>query len=803
MKFVKRIILILFLLVFLAIGTVFVTVIFYKKELSEMLIENLKESYGLTLKSESIRVSFFSNWPNTSVQFKNITVINDLQPQQPLLKAGSFSLSFNVEKLLHKEFIVNSISLKDGEINLVKGMEGIKNYEFIKKDTSGQGSSEINFEITRVAIENTKFQFFNKRYNKKIDFLLIDNLIELKNYADGTEAHLTGNVFVNGLLFRKEKGAFLSNTPASLDLTATICYPRKEIFIHAPSFAQIDKYRYDISAFVELKVKKHLSLSIENKQADYFDVISLLNPGVKRGLLKIKVKQPVEAKALIMVEIGEQQDPIVIVHVKSTKNNVEIGNSGVPYSDIAFNASIISLDSSLKTGDGDHAKVILKPLTGKVYAFPFKGSLTVHSFTDPYIVVNANLLVDAKKISQKPAKEFELKGFADIALNYRGPVNKLNEDQFLDEPMHLNARIKFNNICYKEKLKPYVYCVNGNAFVVNNLLKFDNLALKMDGGNLNIKGSVINFTKYSLGFANGFKAALHATTDYFDLTGYLKKSTTGMSSVQKEKVIIERDATNAKMEKNATDLNESNFEFEVSLAAKKLIVRKVQAREANINLHYKDKLLDIRSLNAITCNGNIFLKGSVYDLRKIDATVTTENINVNQLFEQFENFGQKSIESNNLQGKVSLDAKIKMDLDDKMEVIGNSMAGQINFKIKDGHLLDYEPLQKMSQFIFRNRDFADISFTELNETLLIDGFKMDIKEMEIASNVLNLYMSGTYHFKENSNINILLPWSNLKKRGKNYIPKNSGKSLEDSKGLKLNYSGYPGKLKLGLGHKFF
>jgi hypothetical protein len=66
---------------------------------------------------------------------------------------------------------------------------------------------------------------------------------------------------------------------------------------------------------------------------------------------------------------------------------------------------------------------------------------------------------------------------------------------------------------------------------------------------------------------------------------------------------------------------------------------------------------------------------------------------------------------------------------------------------------------------------------------------------------LNLYMSGTYHFKEQSNINILLPWSNLKRRGKNYIPKSSGQTAENSRGLKLNYSGMPNKLKLSLGNK--
>ncbi|MBC7694594.1 MAG: hypothetical protein H7141_04020 [Burkholderiales bacterium] len=800
MKLFKRIIAILFLLFFIALATVFVTVTFYKKELAKILVNNLKDSYGLVLKVEDVNVSFLSNWPNTSIQFKNVFIASSQIPDEPVLLANSLSLSFNIEKLLQRKFEVHSIALKDGEISLVKNKLGEKNYEFKKKDSITKSNSSINFDITKVVLKNVRFRFLNKQYNKKIEFTFLENVVKLHQYSDGLDAHLTGDILIKGLLFRKEKGPFLSNTMATLNLWSRVCYNRKEIFIHSPSYAQIDKHQYDLSAFISLKDKKQLALTIEGKNAEYHQVISLLNDGVKRGLSKIKISQPVHAKALIIVEIGKQQDPIIIVHVNSSKNNITIGHSGVPYSDVSFKASIISLDSSLTKGDGDHAKVILKPFTGNVYDFPFKGTVTIHGFTNPFIVVSANLFVDAKNIKFKVVKEFVLTGTASIDVAYSGPVNKLNEIEFLDKPMNLHAKVKFNNVCYKEKKKPYVYCVNGKATVLNSFLKFDDLSLKMDGGNLKLKGSVDNFTKYSLGLVNGFKAVLSAKTDHFDLTGYLKKSAQAMSSEEKDQSKIEKDAANAKIEKNATDLNESNFEFDVSLEAKKLVVRKVEAREANINLNYKDKLLDIRSLNAITCNGNIFLKGSVYDLRKINASVTTENINVNQLFDQFENFGQKAIESNNLQGKVSLDAKIKMDLDDKMEVIGNSISGQINFNIKDGHLLDYEPLQKISTFIFRNRDFKDISFTELHETLYIEGFKMDIKEMEIASNVLNLYMSGVYHFKENSNINILIPWSNLKKRGKNYIPVNSGKSAEDSKGLKLNYSGYPGKLKLGLGH---
>ena len=293
-----------------------------------------------------------------------------------------------------------------------------------------------------------------------------------------------------------------------------------------------------------------------------------------------------------------------------------------------------------------------------------------------------------------------------------------------------------------------------------------------------------------MGYTSNFKAKLLATTDYFDLTSYIVKNSdrdTVTKQQQTEKI------------KQAND--ESNFEFDVFLAAKKLLIRKVEADNALINLHYKEKLMTLNSLSINTCDGNLIGKGTVYDLHKIDAEISTENINVTKLFEQFENFGQKAVLSENLKGNIFLNAKIKMDLDEKMEVIGKTMKGNVRLKLKDGHLLNYEPLQKISDYIFRNRDFKDISFTEINETFLLDGFKMEIKEMEIASNVLVFYVTGLYDFKEKSNINLLLPWSNLKKRGKNYIPKNSGQSAENSKGLKLNYSGYPGKLKLGLGNK--
>ena len=107
----------------------------------------------------------------------------------------------------------------------------------------------------------------------------------------------------------------------------------------------------------------------------------------------------------------------------------------------------------------------------------------------------------------------------------------------------------------------------------------------------------------------------------------------------------------------------------------------------------------------------------------------------------------------------------------------------------------------MSNFIFKHRDFDNVTFSELNERFKIRGYEMDIQELEIGSNILNLFVTGIYNFKENSNINILIPWNNLRRRGKNYIPKTSGETAENARGLKLNISGPTSNMKLSLGHK--
>ncbi len=788
-KYIKRFFIGLLALFFLLTTSVFILVTFYKKELADTLIKSLKDDYGLILNIEEINVSFFSNWPKVSVQLKNVYLASELSADKskPVLNSGSISLSLDLLKLLKKEFIIESVVIKDAVINILKDENGNKNFE-LKSKGSAPKARAIKFEINKINVISTQFNFIDKERGQKIDLFFVEDLIKLKNEQDGIEGKFRGDVMAGGLLFKKEKGAFLKNKLVDCHIDFSLFTKSKTIFIHPPSFVNIDNHPFNLSSFIELNENKSLMLAIDSKNIDYEKGLSLLNTSLQNKLANFNVTRTIDAKITLITKLGVKQDPIILAYINGKNNSVIIGQSKVPYSDLFFKGSIISLDTSKQKGNTEQAKIIFKNIKGNIYGFPFTASVTVTNFDNPFINIGANLFINASKIDSKLGKEFILKGNCTARINYSGPTNKLNKQEFLEPPMKLKAALFFNNLSYQETGKSYVYTIDGSTNVYNKDMQFENLFLKTDGGNVILKGDVKNFTNYALGNSNGFKATLAATAESFNLNPYLIKSVNNNTN------------STAKTVRSIKE-EQPNFDFSVALSAKKLFIRNVKATNAGINLAYKNKVLDVRSVNMNACGGKLQAKGTVYDLTKINANVNIENMDVNRLFDEFENFGQNAIVSEQLRGNIFVNAKFKTELDSKMEVIGKTMDGEIKLRLQNGHLLNYQPLQNISDYIFRNRDFKDISFSEINETCKIKGFEMQISEMEIASNVLNLFVSGVYNFKENSNINILIPWSNLKKRGKNYIPKSSGQTSENSKGLKLNYSGPPKKLKLSLGHK--
>jgi hypothetical protein len=124
----------------------------------------------------------------------------------------------------------------------------------------------------------------------------------------------------------------------------------------------------------------------------------------------------------------------------------------------------------------------------------------------------------------------------------------------------------------------------------------------------------------------------------------------------------------------------------------------------------------------------------------------------------------------------------------------------VTFDIRNGALVNFEPMTRLGNFAFPKRNFADIRFISLKNTLNLQGDKVIIPPMEIRSTVLNIFMEGIYSFTTGTNIAIKIPLRNPDKDG--LTASGALNKERDLKGIVINLralDGENGKVRFRLG----
>ena len=768
----------------------------YEKEIKKSISDHANQNYGLEIKINDIRFSIFSTWPHISIQLKDVELNSTLTkgPREPFLKAGSIYLSFNLRKLLNKQLSVKQVSIQNATVFLRKRKDGSKNFEFKEQPKDSlKTEGKFKMDVQKISIKNTSFTFINEEKTQRLNFKFVNNTIRLNDFQEGVKAQISGKMEIGGLIFKSRKGAFFKNCKAELELHAVYLKGNKTLCVTPPSKVRLNNDYYNAGLLLDIQTKS-LYILVNSTSAELAKVARVLNPIIQQVMSNFHMEKPVKASALIGIKLNQKQDPILIINAETTGNTVFIGQSKIPYNNVSFKARIASITRSMNAGDEDNALIIFPEIKGNLYDFPFRAKVLVRGLRDSKISINANMMIEGEKIKQDISKKYKIKGSCYAQLDYSGTASKLNKKHFLDNDMLLKATLLFKNLSIQPKSSKYFFAVNGTAQLDQQVLTFKKLSLITDGGVAMLAGRTENFTNYILGNSNHIKGNLSAHVGNFNLNPYLVKKEDHLGVAVKAKP----KKTPASRKHRIVD---DNIDLHIALKAKSLQVKNLKARNAEILLDYRFGSLFLNSINMDLCEGKLKAKATIYDLSVLHSQIEIENVNANQLFEQMDNFGQESLKSENLSGTINLKAKFDSELDEAHNFISPTMKGEVNLRITNCHLINFEPMQNLSNYIFKNRDFKDISFSEIKETLFLKGSSLKLEEMEVASNVFNMFVNGVYRFNGSSCINILIPWNNLKRRDKDHVPKVSGETAEDTKGLKLNFSGEAKKMKLNVGNK--
>ncbi|MDO8994578.1 MAG: AsmA-like C-terminal region-containing protein, partial [Daejeonella sp.] len=237
----------------------------------------------------------------------------------------------------------------------------------------------------------------------------------------------------------------------------------------------------------------------------------------------------------------------------------------------------------------------------------------------------------------------------------------------------------------------------------------------------------------------------------------------------------------------------------------RLIYKNFEGKDLRSNITLKQSGILINRMSIKQGGGSMDIKGNIDQsgtVNHFNMNSRINNVNVQNLFYAFENFGQDAITDKNLRGTFFGDASVSGSMLPSGKIVPLSLSGKVSFDIRNGSLINFEPMYKIGNFAFPNRNFSNITFMNLKNTLSISQNKVTIPPMEIRSSVLNIFLSGVYSFGKGTDIGMRIPLRNPRKD--ELITDIDEKRERSLKGIVLNLravDGEDGKVKFRLGKK--
>jgi len=119
-----------------------------------------------------------------------------------------------------------------------------------------------------------------------------------------------------------------------------------------------------------------------------------------------------------------------------------------------------------------------------------------------------------------------------------------------------------------------------------------------------------------------------------------------------------------------------------------------------------------------------------------------ENLNIDQLFLKFDNFGQDFMVNKNLHGQLSGSINSLIHVHPDLTPILNDGEVHLDVRILNGSINDFAPLQAMSSY-FKDKNINKVRFDTLQNRIDLKNGVLTIPAMTINSSLGFIEMEGT------------------------------------------------------------
>lgn len=753
-------------LIVLVIILWFVLALIVRNRKAEILAEitsQLSDRISGNLEIQEMEPSLIRAFPNISVTLKNVTLKDSLYPvhKHALLNVQAVFVKVNTFALLRNKVDIKEVSLKDGNIYIYTDSTGFSNTYLLKGKEPSKPTTGKQPTVRRLILENVQFTMENQVKLKLFNLDIYRLKGEMKYDTSGWQAAINLETRINDLQFNTTKGSYAKQKLLTADIGVQFVRHSKTLRIPPQPF-RFDGQPVQIGGEFNFSQQPALfSLAINASQIPFRLAASLVTPNISSKLDSLDFEKPLDVTADIHGRMKFRDTPYVKVNW-TVKDNVMKGRA-LTLENVSFTGGFFNEVTPGMGHNNANSRLSVHGFSAMYDSIPVTAdTIRVIELAHPVLTGRFKSSFPLTRLTQAIGPNlFQFTaGNAVVDLDYAGTWNPKDT---IPGYIRGSIQVKDGAFTYVPRSQAFHTCHATLIFEGADLF-FRDIRLQSGSSIVQMEGSIRNIL--NLYFAAPDKILLDwsvrspmINVNEFHTFFSKRQKRTASQQAHKNKQNMSRvmKQLDVVLEQSSVNMN---------LAVDKIRYRQFSAANVKAGVRMNQDGIQLSNVALQTAGGYMNMNGNIRHSGngdKFNVSANIKQVQVDQLFHAFENFGQDGVTAKNLKGVFSATANMNGEMKADATVKPHTMHGTVTFTLNKGALVNFQPLMNIGKFVFRKRDMSNITFEKIQNTLDVRGSKIHIHPMLIASSVLNVEVEGVYGIPKGTDIKLRVPLRNPKK----------------------------------------
>ncbi len=199
MKLFAKLILYAFLTVILFTVVVFAFVEYAEEAVLKITLKETNKTFGTELDVKDINLSFINEFPFTSIELIDVSLVNPTQEMDTIIQSKSIALAVKPFDLIDGNIDIAYARWNDAHIHFFTDSLGRNNFDFLLKksslsDSDTTSSSSLFLDVNDVIFKNISFQFEDRTLQAKSTVLFSELYMQASLKDKEKQASLKGQI---------------------------------------------------------------------------------------------------------------------------------------------------------------------------------------------------------------------------------------------------------------------------------------------------------------------------------------------------------------------------------------------------------------------------------------------------------------------------------------------------------------------------------------------------------------------------------------------------------------------------------